>query len=126
VDWISEQQNYERTQFFELNILSEDLQDLIVFSRNLLRGWSSSIISLLNLIKASTPLLPIFVVDILSETDNRKEILFFVGEVLEDSTTAFEFGRSRILGPLLRVFPFILDQFLVQILELIRESFATS
>lgn len=122
-EWIVEQHCDLITSFNELNYLSEDSLQLIKFCRERLTGNSISILPILNLIKLSTSLLPILVaVEMISKNENIEEIFQFLDEFISNDVACYEYGNSRIIGPLSRAFPVILDKYYEKIAQIIKES----
>ncbi|OHT10336.1 hypothetical protein TRFO_20475 [Tritrichomonas foetus] len=122
-EWISEQHYDLYTDFLELNYLSDNHLKLIKFCRELLAGSSTSILPILNMIKLSTSLLPILVaVEMISKSENIEEIINFVDDFLSNKSLCYEYGDCRLLGPLSRAFPVLLDKYADKVNEIIKES----
>lgn len=122
-EWIIEQHFDKSTIFDELNYLSDQSLELIKFCKERLSGKSISILPILNLIKLSTSLLPILVVvEMISKNENEAEIFQFLDEFLVNDVACYEYGDSRIIGPLSRAFPVILDKYYDKIASIIKDS----
>ena len=124
-EWVVEQHYDLFTSFFELNYLSETSLKLINFCRELLAGSSVSITPLLNILKYTTLLLPILVgVEMISRNENIEEIYAFLDDFLATPAACYEYGDSRILGPLSRAFPVILEKYSDRICSILKDGIA--